>query len=492
MPVQPPTDLSAASDESSSPAGPGVAAVQALPAVPAAAGYRLQRRLGIWLLAGSLLLLLASGGWSLWRVAAAVEPQLQRLARTIEGLRLNELGAAPGVFQGTLSGEELRHLSGLGELLPFCMVVRDIHTRVVDQRCMGSTGPNPPGVEAVLRFAADAVAVPVLPLIRYPGAHVGELGIHPHWPAHAGLLWQQWWQTLVSAAALAALLVLTWLGVHRALRPTGEMMATLRRLEAGDLSARMPPAGPRELQRIGAQFNRMADRLQDTVQAQRQLADRLLTVREEERRHLARELHDELGQLLASIRAEVAFVDEVARESAAELLPSADALTRHCEGMVTAVRHIVGQLRPPGLEAFGLTVSLQQLVDSWRRRGAGRCEYRLQIDGDLDRWDDTLSVSVFRLVQEGLTNAVRHGQASLIEVSLNQRADGLHLRVQDNGPLLQAPVLPATGGQGLLGMRERVLALGGTLLLEVARPHGLRLRIHLPLHEGHHAAPADH
>ena len=99
---------------------------------------------------------------------------------------------------------------------------------------------------------------------------------------------------------------------------------------------------------------------------------------------------------------------------------------------------------------------------------------------------------MFRLVQEGLTNAVRHGQATRIAVVLSERADGLHLQVQDNGPLAQPPSLPDSGGQGLLGMRERVQALGGTLALEVADPHGLRLRIHLPVHEGHHAAPADH
>lgn len=459
------------------------------PTVPA---YRLQRRLGAWSLVAALSWLLFSGVWSLWRVAVAIDPQLQHLARTVEHLRLNELGAEPGVFQAPLSGAELQNLAGLGELAPFCLSVRNIHGQAVDQRCLGPSGPHPAGIERLLRATAPGVGAS-LPLVRYPGTRVGELALSPHWPAQAALLWQHWWQTLVSALALAALVALTYLAARRALRPTAAMMATLQRLEAGDLSARMPPAGPTELQRIGVQFNRMADRLQDTVQAQRQLADRLLTVREEERRHLARELHDELGQSLASIRAEVGFVDEVARESVPALRPSAEALTRTCEGMVTAVRHIVQRLRPPGLEAFGLTACLRQLVDSWQRRDGQHCRYHLQIDGDLDRWDDTLSVSVFRLVQEGLTNAVRHGQASLIEVVLSERADGLHLLVQDNGPLSQAPdLVPATGGQGLLGMRERVQALGGSLSLEVGEPHGLRLRIHLPVNEGNHAAPADH
>ena len=343
--------------------------------VPAVTGYRLQRRLGGWLLTGSLLLLLASGGWSLWQVASAVDPQLQRLALTVQRLRINELGVEPGQFQGTISGDELRNLSGLGDLVPFCMTVRNIRTQAVDARCLGAQGVHPAGIEALLRGLADGVAPITVPLVRYPGTRVGEVELSPHWQAQATVLWQHWWQTLVSATALTVLLALTYLGARRALRPTGAMMETLRRLEAGDLSARMPPTGPSELQRIGIQFNRMADQLQATVGAQRQLADRLLTVREEERRHLARELHDELGQSLTSIRADVAFVDEVARESVPSLLPSTEALTRTCEGMVTAVRHIVQRLRPPGLEAFGLTACLQQLVDSWRRRDAGRCEY---------------------------------------------------------------------------------------------------------------------
>jgi protein-histidine pros-kinase len=460
--------------------------------LPAGAGYRLQRRIWGWLLAGSLLLLTLSWSWSLWQVAAAVEPQLRRLANTIEQLRLNELGAEPGVFQGPITGDELDRLDGLGELAPFCVTVRNIHAQVVVRRCLGLAGPSPAWLAAVLPSVAQEEPPVLMPLVRYPGTRVGELAVTPHWPAQAAALWQRWLQTLVGAAALAAMAGLTYLGARRALRPTRAMMRTLQRLEAGELGARMPLAGPSELRRIGAMFNRMADRLQAMVGAQRQLADRLLTVREEERRHLARELHDELGQSLTSIRAEVAFVDEVARESVPSLIPSADALNRTCESMVTAVRHIVQQLRPPGLEAFGLSACLQQLVDSWQRRDGQRCRYRLQIEGDVDHWDDTLSVSVFRLVQEALTNAVRHGQASLIEVVVSGRADGLHLLVQDNGPLSQAPALPAAGGHGLLGMHERVQALGGTLVLEVGEPHGLRLRIHLPVHEGSHAAPADH
>ena len=145
--------------------------------VPAVPGYRLQRRLGAWLLAGAALLLLASGGWSLWRVASAVDPQLQRLARTIERLRLNELGAEPGVFQATLAGEELQNLVGLGELVPFCLTVRNIHGLAVDQRCLGTAGAHPGGVESLLRATAGEEVGALLPLVRYPGTRVGELAL---------------------------------------------------------------------------------------------------------------------------------------------------------------------------------------------------------------------------------------------------------------------------------------------------------------------------
>ena len=137
--------------------------------MPAVTGYRLQRRLGGWLLTGSLLLLLASGGWSLWQVASAVDPQLQRLALTVQRLRINELGVEPGQFQGTISGDELRNLSGLGDLVPFCMTVRNIRTQAVDARCLGAQGVHPAGIEALLRGLADGVAPITVPLVRYPG-----------------------------------------------------------------------------------------------------------------------------------------------------------------------------------------------------------------------------------------------------------------------------------------------------------------------------------
>ena len=457
--------------------------------------YRLQHRLWGWLGGSAALLLCVSWALSLRHVASAIAPQTAQLSHTIAQLRLNEIAFELGVFQGKISGQELQRLSGLGELVPFCFTVRDIHAQEVGRGCFGMVSAHPLVVEHLVRWAATEAPVSTLPLVRYPGITVGELSITPNWPAHAALLWQQGIQSLLSTGVWVVMALLGFEAARRALRPTRAMMQALQQLEAGDLNARMPRAAPHELQRISSTFNRMATRLQDTITTQRQLADQLLTLQESERRHLARELHDELGQALTSIRAEVAFIEEVAVESEPALLPSVHALTRSCEHMVLSVRHIVQQLRPAGLETFGLTASLHHLVDHWQRRDGERCRYELEIQGDIDDLDDTLTVSVYRLVQEGLTNAIRHGQASLIRIRLAGDARGLHLLIEDDGKLTELPATPLSGGHGLLGMRERVLALGGTLSMDIRPPHGLRLQLDLPLHQPCHelnpVAPAD-
>lgn len=461
-----------------------------MPDKPVGADYRLQNRLWGGLIGGSVLLLCLSWAMNIWQMVNAIGPQARQVGQTILQLRLNEIAFELGVFQGTISGQDLHRLNGLGELVPFCFTVRDIHAQLVGQGCLGTVSFHPIAIEHLLRWVAQDVLFTV-PLVRYPGIIVGELGITPHWAAQAALLWQHWLHTLLYAVVLMVMVGLGFWAARRALSPTRAMMQALQRLEAGDLKARMPQVAPHELQRIGSTFNRMADRLQDTITTQQQLADQLLTLQESERRHLARELHDELGQSLTSIRAEVAFIEEVARESEPSLLPSIDALTHSCEHMVRAVRHIVQQLRPPGLETFGLAASLKHLIEDWQRRDGQRCCYHLELIGNTDAWDDTLSVSVYRLVQEGLTNAIRHGQASWIDIRLTVEANRIHLLIQDDGPLTELPLRPLSSGQGLLGMRERILALGGTLSMDIRAPHGLRLHIHLPFHDSKPIALVD-
>lgn len=446
--------------------------------------FDLKRRLGWGIAAAALLLGLLASAYSLAQARQRIAGDMQRLGATLGQLTLKELRFTPGVFQSQLRPVDLEAFAGIGQLLPFCLQVEDIHAQALSQRCFGPGDGAPAGVAEVLGWALRDLPVLRIRLNRYPGIKVGEMLLSPHVAAEAAALWQQWRLVLAMAGAVLALGAVVHGTVRRALRPSAAMLATIARMEAGDLSARMPALGLLEFERIGRTFNQLAERLQNTLADQRALADRLLSVREEERRHLSRELHDEFGQSLASISAEAAYAGEVAQESLPALLPCTESIARSTAGLMASLQGMVQRLRPLALEAFGLEASLRQIVEGWQRRDAGRCQYRLRVSGALDALPEALAIHLYRLVQEALTNAIRHGQATAIEVSLEAvPGEQVRLCVSDDGQATRLPE-PRPAGQGLLGMRERVLALGGTLTLALHAPHGLQVEVVLPLTEG--------
>lgn len=275
--------------------------------------------------------------------------------------------------------------------------------------------------------------------------------------------------------------------VRNALAPSTAILQTLRRMEQGDLEARMPTFALIELNRIGEGFNHLADRLQNTIHNQRRLAHRLLSAREEERQYLARELHDEFGQYLASLNAEAAFARELADEGVPALRPCADAIGHTASHMMEALQQILHHLRPIGLEEFGLRRSLQQLVDGWNQRGRDDTVFVLKAGEGLDDLPDNINVSIYRIVQESITNAVRHGQPGLVTVTIGRSAAGLTLEISDDGQGSPAPEnrgdTKKSGGFGLLGMEERALALGGSLEIHPADGTGTIVSVRLPLAE---------
>ncbi len=130
-----------------------------------------------------------------------------------------------------------------------------------------------------------------------------------------------------------------------------------------------------------------------------------------------------------------------------------------------------------GLEEFGLAAALDQLMAGWRRRQPG-CDFALAVAGEIDALPADLTVSLYRIVQESLTNALRHGTPGRVAVSLERDATGCRLRVEDDGDGV-APPSPGSG-LGVLGMRERVEALGGRFALEPLAPRGMRVRADFP------------
>lgn len=204
----------------------------------------------------------------------------------------------------------------------------------------------------------------------------------------------------------------------------------------------------------------------------------LEAIREEERAHIARELHDDLGQLLAALRVDMDLLQQHdAHEPAARArLHSMDQLLLSA---ITSLRRIAGNLRPRALDEGGLYFALQSLRHDWVQRHGIACHLDAA-EGELIL-DDRYSTAIFRIVQESLTNIARHAQARSVRLSLHRRGGDLVIAIEDDGRGIGESDLDKPTSYGLLGMRERVLALRGDLAISGGPGRGTRLDIRLPL-----------
>lgn len=207
------------------------------------------------------------------------------------------------------------------------------------------------------------------------------------------------------------------------------------------------------------------------------LAARLVEAREAERRHIARELHDELGQRLSALKIEVANLRQSDRQRTHE--GRIDEMLEMVDSSVAALRRIAADLRPLMLDDLGLNSAIESLArEAARRMG-------IEVTVRLDAEDATLTpgadIALYRMVQEALTNVGRHAHATDVRIDLRRTNDELVLTVQDNGKGFPAHAIGREGRCGLLGMRERAVMVGGRLEIDNPAGGGGRVIIHLPL-----------
>ncbi len=217
----------------------------------------------------------------------------------------------------------------------------------------------------------------------------------------------------------------------------------------------------------------------------RLLAGHLQSAREEERRNIAREIHDQLGQGLTALKMDLAMLNRRAvsnnnsqklHETVAREVPS---IMRVVDNIIMSVREIMTQLRPEFLEEVGLRSAIEWQVQEFQTRTGTRAEFNSgveQIDLDLER-----SIAVFRILQESLTNVARHAQATHVNVRLNAATEQLTLEVEDNGRGLKRDDSNRQRSFGILGMQERALLLGGEVHIRDVVPHGTLVRLQIPL-----------
>ena len=252
------------------------------------------------------------------------------------------------------------------------------------------------------------------------------------------------------------------------------------------LSARLSPAREPELHMYVADITEvtlMQTELARALEENRRLSQRSMQVQEEERRNLARELHDELGQSLNAIKVDAVTIRDRS-ENAVEVRRGAKAIIEVSGQVYDVVRSLMQRLRPVALDELGLRSAVEYGVQQWQRRHpAVRCSFAAE--GELDDLSEQLNITLYRLAQECLTNVAKHAEATRVVISLarvagdEQEGEEVHFSFEDNGCGFDAGL--RRQGLGLVGLRERVEALGGHFDLQSAPGQGVRVRASIPV-----------
>ncbi len=304
--------------------------------------------------------------------------------------------------------------------------------------------------------------------------------------------WDQMRQMLsLFVVTILSLGVLVYFAVEHALAPTKAVVKGLDRLAKGEFTYRLPNVGLTELQRISEVSNQLAEKVESTLAERAMLSVRLMNAQEDERRYLARELHDEFAQNLTAINALASAVECSVKKEKPELCVEAQRLSQISMSMMTSLRGTLSHLRPAELDKFGLTESLRQLVSVWKASTRGKTKFELHVKGEIPPLPDNVAVHVFRIAQEGLTNAAKHADAKTVRLLVepvsmsNGKSTGnksLKITIEDDGKGLQRRHHQASkSGRGHLNMQERVSALGGSMSF-IERPcGGLAVCVNVPV-----------
>jgi two-component system sensor histidine kinase UhpB len=300
-------------------------------------------------------------------------------------------------------------------------------------------------------------------------------------------------QLQVGSAIAMAFFLMTMLVVSRALAPIQSLSTAMANIESGHYDTRVKPGGSPELAIICGQLNHLAATLGDAVEEKRRLAERAVSLQDAERKEIAQELHDEFGPYLFALRAHASSLMRIADAHAL----NAEALRKHGSAILEQInalqqfnRRVLEKLRPVGLAELGLREAIGALLRLWRESYPG-VVIEAAISRSLGETGETAELTIYRIIQEALTNVFRHARATHVEITVEPASShqtalvpveigSIMVNIRDNGAGLPTD---HKQGFGMIGMRERVLALGGSLTVastnrgvtvEALVPNGMR------------------
>jgi two-component system sensor histidine kinase UhpB len=401
---------------------------------------------------------------------AAEDQSVIRLARGFVEALVSGLNEAPdpeATLDRIVEGlKQLRHVSITRDPAPGSASAAPTTPDI-----SGETQQVPEWFVALIHPEQTTVSLP----IEVDGRSLGSLVITSHPTDEIAEIWDGIIDQIeIGSAIAAALFLITMTVVGRALGPIESLADAMTGIEAGRYDTRVTPGGSPELATICSKLNHLAAVLGMAVEEKRQLAERVVSLQDAERKEIARDLHDEFGPYLFALRAHTSSLTRLADNPQ----PDLEALRKHIGTMSDQVnalqqfnRRVLERLRPVGLAELGLTDALAALMRLWRETHPG-VVIETSISPSLGVRGETAELTIYRIIQEALTNVFRHAGATRVDVTVEPAApnpagptgtDAIMVSVRDNGAGLPAD---HKQGFGMLGMRERVLALGGTITVE--------------------------
>ena len=292
---------------------------------------------------------------------------------------------------------------------------------------------------------------------------------------------------LLLFVVLANLIVYKTLG--KGLAPIETILQGLDRIEHGDYKLRLPEFHLPELSRISQKFNLMAEVLQRSKDENRFLTQRSLAIQEDERRKLAQELHDELGQSITAIKAVAVSIEQQSGRNPDFISESAETIIKVSNRMYDVAKNMMHRLRPPALDELGLVTTLQEMIDEWNAHHHDTfCSF--SFNGEFDALGEEEKIGLYRIVQESLTNIVKHAEASRVKIMVkiqkelddigDEAARFIVLTIEDDG--IGFDKNRVQSGLGLLGMRERAESLHGNMTVQAEPGHGVFITVKIPWH----------
>ncbi len=308
------------------------------------------------------------------------------------------------------------------------------------------------------------------------GQYLGDLVVTPDPSYEITEVWQDTVGLLKLVGIFFVLMnLLAYLAVRYTFKPVKQILEALTQFEQGQFNSRLPNFKQIELQGIGQKFNSMADTTRLSIQNNHRLTQQIIRLQEDERKSLAQDIHDEIGQYLTAIHVDASAI--LGAKEMASAKESASAISSITRQMMTTIHELLQRLRPRVLDELGLGLALAELIHSWRQRNRNITLIHT-INSDLGVIDESVTITAYRVMQECLTNVSKHAKAQRLTINVTQDEKCVYMEIEDDGVGFDAT--KSNDGYGLAGMKERVQGLLGNMSIHTSIGHGTRITVLLP------------